>query len=369
MKLSARRSTPPSIIVLARLDDPFTDKDLLLRRLHLERPENRCLEWKLTLPIGTSASLRTRCRTVKAAASFANTDGGFIVFGIDPSGKWTGLAERDLSEADPASIVDTINSTVSPQIPRIGYAEIRHKGRIFTVLHIPPSPFMPHVVTKEVFDTNDPKRRNMLLSRGGVFCRHGAESDLAAAEDFQRIIERRTAFLKTELLRWVKAIDLPTLAAAKAGQKSGAGFRVTRVSDDPSVPVVRLTRNPQEASGIFLHEELSEGLFEEINNVLAANSLLAKGRRDFLLGPEVYYRVYAERQHVTGPDEQISLLARTALMDLYASMLYWLLRLPAESAGGLLKELYGNPKSPQVHALLRIVTLLGPQAVSWLWDK
>ena len=53
--------TRPEIIrlsrVLARLDDPFTDKDLLLRRLHLERPENRSLEWKLTLPIGTSASL------------------------------------------------------------------------------------------------------------------------------------------------------------------------------------------------------------------------------------------------------------------------------------------------------------------------
>jgi hypothetical protein len=167
----------------------------------------------------------------------------------------------------------------------------------------------------------------------------------------------------------VKEIELPTLTTGKTGQKGGAGFRVTKVSDDPSVPVVRLTRNPQEASGIFLHEELSEGLFEEINNVLAANSLLAKGRHDFLLGPEVYYRVYAERQHVTGPDEQMNLLARTALIELYAPMLYWLLRLPAEETGRLLRELYENPKSPQVHALLRTVTLLGPEAVSWLWDK
>jgi predicted HTH transcriptional regulator len=135
----------PSLGVLVRADDPFSDRDALVRRLRSERPESRCLEWKLTLPIGSAATLRTKCRTIKAALSFANTEGGFIVFGVDPTGKWVGLSDAALAEADPAALVELINSHVSPRLPSINYAEITSRARKYTVLHIPPSAEMPHV--------------------------------------------------------------------------------------------------------------------------------------------------------------------------------------------------------------------------------
>ena len=53
---------------------------------------------------------------------------------------------------------------------------------------------------------------------------------------------------------------------------------MARITDDPSAPAVRLTRSKDDSSGFFLHEELYDGLFEEINNVLDANDLIAEGR-------------------------------------------------------------------------------------------
>jgi len=44
----------------------------------------------------------------------------------------------------------------------------------------------------------------------------------------------------------------------------------------------------------MLHEELSDGLFDEINNVIEANTLLSGGKDAFFLGESIYYRIYAE---------------------------------------------------------------------------
>jgi predicted HTH transcriptional regulator len=82
-----------SLAALARFDDPLSDKEVLLQRLKLERPESRHLEWKLTLPFGPSATTRAKYRTVKTIIAYANTDGGFIIFGIDPHGRWAGVPQ------------------------------------------------------------------------------------------------------------------------------------------------------------------------------------------------------------------------------------------------------------------------------------
>ena len=56
---------------------------------------------------------------------------------------------------------------------------------------------------------------------------------------------------------------------------------------------VRLTRDTTLSSGSFVHEEVSDGIFDEINNVVDANRILARGQKNFFLGQRVYYRIYA----------------------------------------------------------------------------
>jgi hypothetical protein len=143
--------------------------------------------------------------------------------------------------------------------------------------------------------------------------------------------------------------------------------KVQIVKDGGAIPV-RLTREKEIASGTFLHEEVSEGIFDEINNVLDANRVLGRGKDVFLLGHEIYYRIYAERQHVKQPEVEIKLLFRSGFR-IYAPSAYWLLSLPDDMAAEILVDGYLHPINPQIHTLLRFATLFGLDFSAWLCGR
>jgi len=257
--------TLPSIAALARSSDPLADRETLLRRLTIERPESRYLEWKLAIPLGRESTLRTRYRMIKSVIAFANTDGGFVVFGVDTRGSWVGLSDSDLAKADPATFQELINSCVTPEIPGMSIAELEHETNRFLVLHVPPSSRMPHVTTKEIFDEVNGKRGPQLLGKWAVYCRHGAKSDLATPEHYERMIASRTDMVRSELLRRVKEIRVP------APPTESSSVKVYRLTDHPRAIPVRVAKIGEVADATLVHEELSAQLFEGVNNVLAAN--------------------------------------------------------------------------------------------------
>src|SRR6266496_2838278 len=125
---------------LARQANPFESPELVLARLRLETSESKFLEWKQTPPIGPAVSLRTKYRVVKAVISFANTDGGFVLFGVSAKGQWLGFSRAELQQTDAAALAELINGCVSPEITGLNYAELQHDKRLYPVLHVPPSP-------------------------------------------------------------------------------------------------------------------------------------------------------------------------------------------------------------------------------------
>lgn len=127
---------------------------------------------------------------------------------------------------------------------------------------------------------------------------------------------------------------------------------------------VFVSRNKAETQGTFLYEELQEGIFDEINNIINANSLLAKDNSQFMLGDKIYYRIYSERQHVDYNIETFELLAATAMLDIYAPYLFWITKLPAKNFVDLLLKTYNHGKIPKIHNVVKIVHLLGPKAVA-----
>jgi hypothetical protein len=82
----------------------------------------------------------------------------------------------------------------------------------------------------------------------------------------------------------------------------------------------------------------------------------------------VYYRVYAERQHIKQSEADIKLLFRSGF-TIYAPCAYWLLALPDEVAAEILAEAYLHPVNPQVHALLRFAALFGVEFSAWLYSR
>ncbi len=244
-------------------------------------------------------------------------------------------------------------------------------GATFALLHVPPSPLTPRVTTKEIVEKDAAGKVRPVLARHALYCRQGAKSDLATPQQHQQILTLRTERLRDELLRRVKEVPVhfPVFSAPSVASVGGGTLTVAKLTSDPNAPAVRVTRKQEGTVGVLLHEELSDGLFNEINNVVEANALLAAGRELFLLGEPIYYRIYAEGQHVEADAAQVSLLARTGLHDLYGPNLFWFLRLAPEQAASVIRDVADDIKNPQIHSLIRLVTLLGRNASDWLWRK
>ncbi len=129
---------------------------------------------------------------------------------------------------------------------------------------------------------------------------------------------------------------------------------------------VVLTRKKDESQGILYYEQLDDGIFDEINNIIEANQILAKGVSKFMLGLPIYYRIYAERQFVNYNQSNFKTFAYTGMLEFYAPFLYWLIKLPDKIIAELLFAVYLQCKSPKINNLNKIVTLLGTKAINIL---
>ncbi|MBN1186691.1 MAG: DUF3644 domain-containing protein [Bacteroidales bacterium] len=126
---------------------------------------------------------------------------------------------------------------------------------------------------------------------------------------------------------------------------------------------VVLTRRKEEIQGILYYEQLDDGIFDEINNLVEANQILAKDNSRFMLGLPIYYRIYAERQFVNYNVNNFKTFAFTGMLDFYAPFLYWLIKLPDKTIAELLFAVYQQCKSPKINNLNKIVFLLGNKAI------
>jgi hypothetical protein len=303
----------------------------------------------------------------KTPISFANADGGFLLFGVDPKGTWLGLAQEELAQLDPAKVTELINGVVFPDLPVINYAQFSHARKSFAIVHIPPSPLVPHATTRDVTEIDPSGTRRVVLAKYTVYYRHGGKSEAATPSQLQRIVEKRTLHVRDELVRRVREVSVPVIGD-KYPSKAAWGTTVTvaRLTDDPTAPAVRLTRVPGQGTGVLLHEELSDGLFQEINNVLDANKLLSGATNQFVFGDEIYYRVYAERHHVQPSGGHVDLLLRTACRQIYAPFLFWLTITPPTLVAEELVQSVEGPKHPMVLGSFRAIVLLGKEATEWL---
>ncbi|WP_312341753.1 DUF3644 domain-containing protein [Chryseobacterium binzhouense] len=129
-----------------------------------------------------------------------------------------------------------------------------------------------------------------------------------------------------------------------------------------------VTRDKTIATGSIYYEELQDGIFDEINNIVDANKLLSKDKLKFMLGVQLYYRIYSERQHVHFNISIFEMLAKTAMLDFYAPFMFWFTKIPPKNAANLLYEVFQQSKSPKILNLVKIAILLGEDAPKILAD-
>ena len=323
--------------------------DLIERALTVTR-ESKYIEFKEAFDPNSAADW---CEVIKDIVAIANSGGGILIFGLDSSGAPTGLSSRSLSQVDPADISNKISKYTGPVHLEFEIRELEKKGKNVQALLVQ-AVSIPIVFQKPgTYDIGSGKQKTA-FSVGTVHFRHGAKSEPGTSDDIRNVIERRLESIRKswikDVRKVVRAPEGSQIIAVKPSGRSGSGVLPTTLHAvrDPNATPVQLTRNREKAVGVFFHEQISEGIFDEIDNVIDANKVLAKAQRRFFLGPPVYYRVYAERLHVKKDAENATLLLHSATSDLYAPALFWVVTQPPEVVAEVLAELFLRPRSPGI---------------------
>jgi hypothetical protein len=312
------------------------------------------------------------CEVIKDLVAIANSGGGIIVFGLDNLGQPSGQPVDAIASVDPSDMANRVSKYTGP----VDFDfEIRflEKGGQKLVGFLIPGVGVPLIFQKPgTYDIGGGKQKTA-FGVGTIYFRQGAKSEPGNSDDIRRTIERQLEQIRKSWVNGVRKVvtappgsQVVTIVSPTA--QGSIGAKVTVVKDPKAIPV-RLTRDPSETSGTFVHEEISDGIFDEINNVIDANRVLGKGNGEFLLGQSVYYRVYAERQHVKQPQEVLTVLLQNALGDFYAPGLFWVTTLPDTALIGILANLYLYPTNRHVHSLMRVGMLLGVDFCEWLLSK
>ena len=366
---SMPRTKVPSLKAFANSLDPFEDESLLLNRLLMEKEENRHLEFKVMLPIGKQADKKLKYRTVKAAISFANTDGGFILVGVDSNGVWQGVPEEQLSQLDAAHFSELFDNSVSPEF-NFKYRIARYENSSFLILHVPPSPHMPHVTTENKTFKHKSGQSQVILEKYALYYRSGSKSEKATPAQFQRIVEYRVELVRKELLRRVEEVPVYIPTPVKAGLPNSTAIDTTlRTTNDPLAPAFRRTTNPDEADALLVHEQLPEGYTDDVNNALDINNQLAGGPKSFNLGRDHYYKIYAQREQVSDIPGRVEMLGRSGMIHIYAPFLYWFSKMSNKEIALVIRsmcaEMRKQSKRQENLSLVRLVILLGGNLQSW----
>ena len=336
------------------------------------RRESKHIEFKQSFD---PHSPREWCELIKDIAAMANSGGGIIVFGLDSAGEPSAASIEAILAVDPADIANKLAKYTGPVDLQFDIRKIKKQGHSLAAFVVEAAA-IPLVFTKPgTYDIGSGKQHSA-FGMGTVYFRHGAKSEPGTSDDIRRVVERQVEYIRRSWLKGVrKGVQAPSGAeivtrrlVGSHGEHAALASTVRAVKDPTAIPV-RLTRDRSLATGTFVHEEISDALFDEINNVVEANRVLAKGQKHFLLGQPVYYRVYAERHHVQQADEDLALLYTAGVCDFYGPSLFWALALPAELVAEVLTYLFLHPKSPHIHHLIRLGVLLGPDFCKWLFGR
>jgi hypothetical protein len=344
----------------------------LIEKALVARRESKHIEFKQGFD---PASMGEWCELIKDVVAIANSGGGIIVFGLDSAGVPTGASVDAVMRVDPADLSNKIAKYTGAVDLGFEIRDLEKSGHPLGAFIIEPV-LVPVVFQKPgTYDIGSGKQRTA-FSIGTVYFRHGSKSEPGTTDDIRGAIERQLESIRRSWLKNVrKVVQAPPgsqFVAVQSGRNLGgsllANTKVRVVDDSAAIPVV-VTRDTGRATGSFLHEEVSDAIFDEINNVIDANRVLAKGQPHFFLGQPVYYRIYAERHHVSQDPKEVALLFHSAVSDFYCPALFWTLSLSPDQIAAVLAELYLHPKSPNIHFLLRTAVILGTDFCKWLHEK
>jgi len=206
--------------------------------------ESSWLEFKEKFSFGSLA------KYAKTMAAFANSQGGYIVFGIkDKPHKMVGIKEKDFNSIDPAKLTGELNKIFSPEIQ--WELNIHNfEGKSFGIIYTYQSINKPIIATKSSGD----------IKEAEIYYRYRGRSEKIKYSEFIQILEERRV---KEQKIWMQHLE-----------------RISRIGVEDAAIFDLNTGKATGASGSFL---IDEDLLPKLNFVKEGQFIEKEGSPIFKL--------------------------------------------------------------------------------------
>lgn len=340
-------------------DDPISRDSAKALLSHKE--EDQYTDYKQTFHVSEEKAWLDLTIDVSA---FANTYGGYLVFGVeDKSKKVVGLA-KDVAAVfgDANNLLQKINRHLEPKVTELRCKTYRFDGKTVGIIFVPQSHGRTHVVSKDASFTHPSGKSQLRLRKGTFYVRRSGGVHLADARDLDDIVERRIDQFRDALLDKVaKVVQAPAtsdvfILSKDPSDDEGKRFIIEDAPEAIPVKGMSFTVAP-------------EGIEEEI----AAWSVLGGGDSDQIPPPKVLWRWYAARKNLSISKGHHFAIFRFALWSDVPAF-FWIRGFKnAEIRAELLEAIRNRPAGNYGKQMLIVAAFLGKasyrSAVSALGDS
>lgn len=211
------------------------------------------------------------CELVKDIVAFANSGGGWIVFGVNDDGSSSNADLGQLQKVDPAIIVDKIAKYTGQQFAGVSLATVTRNEAEIVAMSISGAT-MPIVFTATGNYEVNGKQRNA-FQKGTVYFRHGAKSEPGTSEDLRGVLERELDRVRSVWLDGIqKVVTAPPGAAVSVvtGEvrlSGGSQAADVRLVNDENAPALNAVRTD------LLYPHRQKELIAKVNAALAAGKI------------------------------------------------------------------------------------------------
>lgn len=286
----------------------------------------------------------------KDISAFANTRGGYLVFGVDDETKKAIGLSRSVQSVlkDANNIQLKINRHLEPDITMIRSKAFRIDGKSIVVIYIPQSAHVTHFIKKDGVFKYPSGTSKTMLHQGTFYVRRSASNHLADSRDLDDVIDRRVDKFRDALLdkvaRVVKSPADSNLFILSKDPEDDAGERFIIEDSPDSIPVkgMSFTVSP-------------EGVEEEI----AAWSVLSSGKSNIKPPPEIVWSWYSQRDKIEIREPHKLSVFQFSLW-VSAPSFYWLQRIENSIIRQiLLNAIRNRPIGIQAKPFLVVASFLG----------
>jgi schlafen family protein len=282
------------------------------------------------------------------AMAFANTLGGYLVFGVeDKTYKKLGLSDEVCAALCDIKVVnEKISRSIRPQFRNVRSKPCEIGGIKLVVLFIPPTLDRTHIVEDDLKITTSGAPPRVLVKKGTIYVRKSGSNQIMMSDDLEELLSRRANRIKEKILenvvKVVKADPEHEILVVAPGDGTGAErrFQVVDAPDATAVKGLSLVAAPNTPEGT-------------VSLLEAAHKINSKD----LPHREALMKIYAVRESLQLMPDQMAWLAQVSLIREVPAF-YWLSKCDTK-AKEIIKSAFQQANRIEKYRILRVAAFYG----------